>query len=134
VFRTLCGIGGKRGWLYGNWLWEIRGLMDRWVGLRRGRRDPDRLRVGDALDYWRVEDVKLDSSICLRAEMKAVGNAWLEFDVEELSEGRSRLNQCAYFAPKGLFGLLYWYALYPIHRIIFSAMIAELTKRAEGTT
>ena len=134
VFATFCGIGGKRGWLYGNWLWEIRGLMDRLVGgvgLRRGRRDPDLLRVGDALDFWRVEDVKSGRSVRLRAEMKVPGNAWLEFDVEPESDDRSLLNQVAYFAPKGLLGLMYWYALYPVHRFIFSGMIDRLVSLAE---
>jgi uncharacterized protein YbjT (DUF2867 family) len=134
VFKTFCGIGGRRGWLYGNWLWRIRGFMDRMVGgvgLRRGRRDPDHLRPGDALDFWRVEDVKEDRSIRLRAEMKVPGNAWLEFDVEPQPDGTSRLNQCATFAPKGLSGLLYWYALYPTHRVIFSGMIAKLVEIAE---
>lgn len=134
VFKTFCGIGGRRGWLYGNWLWRIRGFMDRMVGgvgLRRGRRDPDHLRPGDALDFWRVEDVKEDRSIRLRAEMKVPGNAWLEFDVEPQPDGTSRLNQCATFAPKGLSGLLYWYALYPTHRFIFSGMIAKLVEIAE---
>lgn len=134
VYETFCGIGGRRGWLYGNWLWAIRGFMDRLVGgvgLRRGRRDPHHLRVGDALDFWRVEDVKPGRSIRLRAEMKVPGNAWLEFDVEAQSDQTSRLNQVAYFAPKGLFGLLYWYALYPIHRFIFSGMIAKLAGLAE---
>lgn len=137
VFDAFCQIGGKNGWLYANWAWEIRGWLDRLVGgvgLRRGRRDPDRLRVGDALDFWRVEDVKPGRSIRLRAEMKVPGNAWLEFDVEQLSDGVSRLNQCAYFAPKGLFGLLYWYAFYPMHRFIFSGMIDGLVRRAEAET
>jgi uncharacterized protein YbjT (DUF2867 family) len=137
VFETFSGIGGQRGWLCANWLWEIRGLIDRTLGgagLRRGRRDPDHLRVGDAVDFWRVEDVRPDRSIRLRAEMKVPGNAWLEFDVEPVSEGVSRLNQCAYFAPKGLFGLAYWYALYPIHRFMFSGMIARLKILAEGKT
>jgi uncharacterized protein YbjT (DUF2867 family) len=134
VYAAFSGIGGHRGWLCANWLWEVRGVMDRMlggVGLRRGRRDPDHLRVGDAVDFWRVEDVKPGRSVRLRAEMRVPGNAWLEFDVEPISDGVSRLNQCAYFAPKGLFGLAYWYALYPIHRFMFSGMIAKLAEIAE---
>jgi uncharacterized protein YbjT (DUF2867 family) len=128
VFAVCLGIGGERGYGYGDWLWEVRGAMDRLaggVGLRRGRRDPRDLRVGDALDFWRVEAVVPARLLRLRAEMKVPGRAWLQF--ETLPEGDGTLLvQTAYFAPKGLPGLAYWYGLYPVHARIFSGMIAAL--------
>jgi uncharacterized protein YbjT (DUF2867 family) len=135
VYQVFSGLGGARGWLYMNWAWEIRGLMDRLtggVGLRRGRRDPDRLRIGDALDFWRVEDVEPGSQIRLRAEMKVPGKAWLQFQAKPHEDGQSLLLQTAFFAPKGLMGWLYWYALYPFHALIFSGMIDEIARRAVG--
>ena len=136
VYRVFTGIGGKRGWFYMNWAWEIRGLMDKLVGgvgLRRGRRDPDLLRVGDSLDFWRVERLEPDQSLLLRAEMKVPGKAWLQFQVKPHQPGQSLLSQTAFFAPKGLFGLLYWYGLYPIHSLIFSGLIDQIAKRAKST-
>lgn len=133
VFRAFTGLGGRRGWLYMNWAWEIRGALDRLiggVGLRRGRRDPDELRVGDALDFWRVETVEPNRSLLLRAEMKVPGNAWLQFQAIPREGGQTLLTQTAYFAPKGLLGWLYWYALYPIHGLIFSGMIDRLAQLA----
>lgn len=135
VFRVFTGLGGRRGWLYVNWLWELRGLMDRMVGgagLRRGRRNPDEVRVGDAIDFWRVERVEQDRLLRLRAEMKTPGDAWLQFEVAPAEGEQSLLRQTAYFTPKGLPGLIYWYALYPIHRVIFSGLIREVARRAEA--
>ncbi len=134
VYRAFSGLGGRHGWLYMNWAWEIRGAMDRLVGgvgLRRGRRDPDEVRVGDALDFWRVEAVEPDHLLRLRAEMKVPGSAWLQFQVQEQNQGQSLLSQTAFFAPKGLSGLLYWYLLYPFHSLIFSGMIRKVAERAE---
>ena len=134
VFEVLTGMGGKRGWFYANWTWEIRGLLDRaigGVGLRRGRRDPDVVRVGDALDFWRVEAVETDRVLRLRAEMKVPGRAWLQFEIKPLENEMSQLFQTAFFAPKGLWGLMYWYVLYPIHTLIFSGMIRQIVLRAE---
>lgn len=135
VFQTVSGIGGERGWFFLNAAWRLRGAIDRMiggVGLRRGRRDPDQLRVGDALDFWRVEAVEPNHLIRLRAEMKVPGKAWLEFQVDPHQEGQaSILSQTAFFAPKGLWGLLYWYALYPLHGIIFSGLIREIVRRSE---
>ncbi len=133
VFRVFTGLGGKRGWLYMNWAWRLRGFGDRLiggVGLRRGRRDPDELRVGDALDFWRVEAVEPDRLLRLRAEMKVPGRAWLQFQVTPRGDGQSLLTQTAFFAPKGISGWLYWYALYPIHQFIFRGMIARIAQRA----
>jgi hypothetical protein len=127
------GLGGKRGWLYMDWAWKLRGIADRMiggVGLRRGRRDPDKLRVGDALDFWRVEAVDEGRLLRLRAEMKVPGKAWLEFRATPRSDGRTLLEQTAFFAPKGLAGLLYWYGLYPIHRAIFSGFITRIGEGA----
>ena len=135
VYRTFTRLGGDVGWLYLDWAWRLRGALDRLlggVGLRRGRRDTDEIRVGDALDFWRVETVEGGKLLRLRAEMKVPGKAWLQFDVHPKKNGTSQLHQTAYFAPKGLFGLLYWYLLYPIHGLIFSGLIQNLKKLAES--
>jgi uncharacterized protein YbjT (DUF2867 family) len=134
VFRTFTSLGGATGWLCMNWAWKIRGAMDRLfggVGLRRGRRSPEEVRVGDAVDFWRVEAVEPDRLLRLRAEMKVPGRAWLEFRVEPVDSQTSHLFQTAYFAPRGLGGLLYWYILYPIHAFIFSGLAARLARLAE---
>jgi hypothetical protein len=88
--------------------------------------------VGDAVDFWRVEAVKPNELLRLRAEMKLPGRAWLEFRLKPLENGRTQLTQTAYFAPKGLFGLLYWYSVYPLHGLIFPQMAQAITKHAEG--
>lgn len=133
LFRIFTGLGGARGWFYMNWLWTLRGFLDRMmggVGLRRGRRDPSELRVGDALDFWRVEVVEPDRLLRLRAEMKVPGKAWLQFQVVAGDGGNSVLTQTAFFAPKGLGGWLYWYAIYPLHGLIFNGLIDEICRRA----
>jgi hypothetical protein len=135
VFAAFAGIGGRRGWYYGNWLWRLRGLLDRvvgGVGMRRGRRAPDELRPGDALDFWRVEAVEPGRLIRLRAEMKTPGPAWLQFEAEPLAAGGTLLIQTAFFQPHGLAGLAYWYGLYPIHQRIFSGMAQAIAQRAES--
>ncbi len=133
IYQVFTGLGGKRGWFYMNWAWKIRGLMD-WViggvGLRRGRRDPEGLRVGDALDFWRVEALEPGRMLRLRAEMKVPGKAWLQFQVTPQDDDRSLLSQVAFFAPRGLPGWLYWYALYPVHSLIFSGLINQIARRA----
>ena len=136
VFREFTAVGGTRGWLYLNSAWKLRGFADRLiggVGLRRGRRDPDQLRVGDALDFWRVEAVEQNELLRLRAEMKVPGMAWLQFRATPRPDGRTLLEQTAFFAPKGLAGTLYWYALYPVHRIIFSGLIDRIGERAAAS-
>ena len=137
VFRTFSGIGGTRGWPAYNWLWSIRGLLDRvvgGVGTRRGRRHPDQLRAGDALDFWRVEVVEPNHLLVLRAEMKLPGSGWLKFEVSaENNDHSTLLVQTAYFAPKGLWGLLYWYSVYPLHQVVFSKMIHEIAVQSEHT-
>jgi uncharacterized protein YbjT (DUF2867 family) len=129
AFDEFSTLGGDRGWLYMNWAWRARGTIDRLlggVGLRRGRRHPTKVRVGDALDFWRVEAVESPSMMRLRAEMKVPGDAWLQFEVSPCDLGQSCLIQSAYFAPRGLAGFLYWYLLYPLHSLIFSGMINSL--------
>jgi uncharacterized protein YbjT (DUF2867 family) len=133
VFGAFTSLGGERGWLYMNWIWKLRGMLDRLVGgvgLRRGRRHPVNLRVGDALDFWRVEAVDEPHLLRLRAEMKVPGRAWLQFDVEPVAKYGSLFVQTAYFAPKGLGGFLYWYVLYPVHSLVFSGMVAAIAKQA----
>jgi uncharacterized protein YbjT (DUF2867 family) len=135
VFSAFTRLGGNTGWLCMDWTWRVRGLIDRLlggVGLRRGRRDPLAVRVGDAVDFWRVEAVEADRFLRLRAEMRVPGRAWLEFRVEPIDAGTSRLFQTAFFAPRGLGGLLYWYLLYPIHAVIFSGLVRKLGELAES--
>jgi uncharacterized protein YbjT (DUF2867 family) len=134
VYRAFAGLGGERGWLYANWAWRLRGVLDRLiggVGLRRGRRHPNKLRAGDALDFWRVEAVEPDRLLRLRAEMKVPGDAWLQFEARPQSEEETLLLQTTFFAPKGLSGFLYWYLLYPLHGLIFSGLIRNLARQAE---
>ena len=132
MFAEVERVGGEAGWPYGNRLWWARGLVDRavgGVGMRLGRRDPDHLRVGDALDFWRVEEMRRPTLLRLRAEMKVPGRAWLQYEVMP-TEGGSRLVQTAFFEPKGLPGLAYWYLLYPIHGLIFRGTVRVLAERA----
>jgi uncharacterized protein YbjT (DUF2867 family) len=132
VFRSYTGIGGERGWLYMDWSWAMRGWMDKavgGVGLRRGRRHPDDIRAGESLDFWRVEEVKPDRMMRLRAEMKLPGKAWLQFESEP-KEGKTLLTVTAYFAPHGLFGFLYWYAMWPFHKFIFDGLTRQVASRA----
>jgi hypothetical protein len=133
TFAVLQTIGGRRGYRAWDWAWELRGAADRLVGgvgLRRGRRDPDEVRVGDALDFWRVEAVEAGRLLRLRAEMKVPGAAWLQFETLPREGGGTLLVQTAYFAPRGVPGLAYWYALLPVHSRIFSGMIAALAAEA----
>jgi uncharacterized protein YbjT (DUF2867 family) len=124
LFRAFCRLGGDQGWLAWNWLWRLRGFIDRLLGgpgLRRGRRDPQWLYLGEAVDFWRVEVVDRPRMLRLRAEMKVPGQAWLQFTAVPEGQG-TRLIQTALFAPRGLLGLLYWYAMYPAHLFIFGDM------------
>jgi uncharacterized protein YbjT (DUF2867 family) len=137
VYRVFSGLGGKRGWLSVDLAWRMRGAFDRLVGgvgMRRGRRHPDEVRVGDAIDFWRVEAVEPDRLLRLRAEMKVPGKAWLQFEAMPLEDGQTRLVQTAFFEPKGLSGLLYWYLLYPVHQYIFGNMVHKIAGRAKELT
>ncbi|MXY44403.1 MAG: SDR family oxidoreductase [Dehalococcoidia bacterium] len=135
VFRVFTGIGADRGWYFANWAWRIRGMIDRLLGgagLRRGRRHPDHLRVGDALDFWRVEALEADRMVRLRAEMKLPGSAWLQYEARQAADNTTQLVQTAAFDPRGLAGLAYWYVLYPFHAWIFGGLVNSIARRAEG--
>ena len=134
LYDKVRRIGGDVGWYYADFLWEIRGWMDRaigGVGLRRGRRDPASVRIGDAIDFWRVEDVVPGRRLLLHAEMIVPGDAWLEFRVEPLAGGRSELIQTAYFRPSPFWGRAYWYACFPLHWFVFSGMARAIVRAAE---
>lgn len=133
VYRAVCRIGGGHGWYGADWLWRLRGSIDKLVGgpgLRRGRRHADRVSFGEALDFWRVTDVIEDRRLELRAEMKLPGVATLTFEIEPVGDG-CQLRQTARFKPKGLFGLLYWYAVLPLHGIVFRGMLRGMRRIAE---
>jgi uncharacterized protein YbjT (DUF2867 family) len=133
AFTVICRLGGATGWYYANWLWQLRGWCDLLVGgvgLRRGRRHPEELRVGDALDFWRVEAIDVNRRLRLLAEMKLPGRAWLEYVLEPHGSG-TRITQNAIFDPVGLAGLAYWYAVYPLHRILFGGMLSAIGRKAE---
>ncbi len=130
AFWPIQRIGGGTGWYYGNSLWQLRGLLDRMaggVGMYRGRRDAEVLRVGDVLDCWRVEVYDPPRRLVLAAEMKLPGRAWLQFDVEPLENG-VLVRQTAQYDPVGLTGLAYWYALYPVHQFIFAGMLRGIVR------
>jgi uncharacterized protein YbjT (DUF2867 family) len=133
AFATIERIGGATGWYYGNILWKLRGWLDLLVGgvgLRRGRRDPLELQVGDAVDFWRVEVIEPGRRLRLAAEMHLPGRAWLEFEVGPTANG-SLVRQTAIFDPVGLGGLAYWYALYPVHRLVFAGMLHGIIRAVE---
>ncbi len=136
IFRAICRIGGGNGWYAADFLWRIRGFLDRLVGgpgLRRGRRDPENIGYGDALDFWRVTGIETDRRLELRAEMKLPGEALLAFSIDALEEkpGRCALTQIARFQPRGLWGLLYWYAVLPLHGLVFRGMLNGIKRCAE---
>jgi uncharacterized protein YbjT (DUF2867 family) len=133
LWRVVEGIGGANGWYSLPLAWAARGWMDKLVGgvgLRRGRRDASRLAVGDALDFWRVEQIDRGRFLRLRAEMKVPGGAWLEMTTETDPEGGSRYTQRAVFFPSGLAGRLYWFSILPFHGVIFAGMATRITKAA----
>jgi uncharacterized protein YndB with AHSA1/START domain len=133
VYRAIRKVGGGHGWYAANGLWRLRGLVDRLVGgpgLRRGRRDPESLHYGEAVDFWRVTDVEPGRRLALRAEMRLPGEAQLEFLIEPTAD-RTRLVQTARFAPKGLAGLLYWYSVLPLHNVVFPGMLEGIRQEAE---
>ena len=118
VFSVVESIGGDNGWFTYHWLWRLRGFIDilfAGPGLSRGRRDPDRLRIGDGLDFWKVVDIKPGKRLLLYAQMKVPGEAWLEFDVQP-----DQLVQTAHFLPRGILGRLYWYLVLPLHHFVFN--------------
>jgi len=136
AFAPIQRIGGKTGWYYANFLWRIRGFLDLLVGgpgLRRGRRDPVDLNVGDTLDCWRVEEIHAPQVLRLYAEMRLPGRAWLEFTVTP-KDGGSEISQTAMFDPVGLFGLCYWYSIWPLHQLIFAGMLKRISEAAVSLT
>ena len=133
IWRPISRIGGDKGWYFANWLWEIRGFLDRLAGgygTRRGRRHPEEIKTGDALDWWRVLDAEPPKRLFLLAEMKLPGEATLEFRIKQEKNGVTELVQIASFLPRGLQGLLYWYSVFPFHFFIFRGMLKEIAKAA----
>lgn len=135
VFSVVNQLGGQTGWLYLDRLWQLRGLLDRIIGGGGylGRRDSQLLRVGDVVDFWRVEAVEPNKLLRLRAEMKLPGRGWLQFEIkpDNQDDSQSHITQTAYYAPHGLLGHLYWYALFVIHKFIFDGMIDQIVALAE---
>jgi len=130
LYDTFCSIGGKEGWFGYDWLWEIRGWLDKMIGgagLNRGRRDSYKLRVGESVDFWRVEDLIPNERLLLHAQMKVPGKAWLEFKI-----AGDNLIQTAYFYPRGLWGRLYWYLLTPLHYLVFRNMIRAIIQKTKA--
>jgi len=129
VFRVVCSIGGEHGWFGYNFLWKLRGLIDKLLGgygLNRGRRVHSRLRVGDSLDFWKVADIQENKRLLLLAQMKLPGRAWLEFDIQP-----DRIVQTAHFLPSGVWGRVYWYSVSPLHNLVFSKLIKKIVAEAE---
>lgn len=132
IWACIERIGGENGWYGSDWLWYLRGLLDRifgGVGLRRGRRDPFKLRIGDSLDFWRVEEYEEGKKLRLYAEMILPGKAWLEFTLEGL-DGKVKATQVATFQPRGLGGQLYWRGISPFHTLLFPTMLKNICKTA----
>ncbi len=136
AFATIESLGGETGWHCANGLWRLRGAIDLalgGVGMRRGRRDPRRLRAGDVLDCWRVESIEPGARLRLAAEMKLPGRAWLEFEVRRAAGGVGcEIVQTATFDPLGLAGLVYWYAVWPLHQVVFAGLLRGLARAAVG--
>jgi len=131
VWQPIKRIGGASGWYSGNLLWRLRGLIDRMVGgvgLRRGRRNPNEIGVGDPLDFWRVLEINPPHRLLLLAEMKLPGEALLEFQISSDTDGHAELTMLSRFLPKGLMGILYWYALYPFHQWVFAGMLKGIAQ------
>jgi hypothetical protein len=137
LWRVIEGIGGDNGWYSFPLAWAVRGWLDRLiggVGLRRGRRDAQRLRVGDSLDFWRVEEIEPGRLLRLRAEMRLPGLAWLEMYAERSADGRSRYRQRAVFHPYGLLGHAYWWSVSPFHAVVFGGMARNIARAATRKT
>lgn len=132
VFECIESIGGTTGWYYGDWLWQVRGFLDRLVGgvgMQRGRRDSNQLRIGDVVDCWRVETIERPRKLLLRAEMKVFGRAWLQFETDR-RDSKTEIRQTAIYDPQGALGILYWYSLYPLHELVFRGMLRGIARRA----
>ncbi|MDD5759403.1 MAG: SDR family oxidoreductase [Desulfobulbaceae bacterium] len=130
VYQAACGIGGEHGWYTYTFLWRLRGFIDKMAGgygLSRGRRVAEKLRVGDALDFWKVADLKENKRILLLAQMKVPGKAWLEFDIQQ-----DQLVQTAHFLPSGIWGRIYWYIVAPLHNLVFVDLVQKILATAKG--
>jgi uncharacterized protein YbjT (DUF2867 family) len=135
VFSIVENLGGEEGWLYADFLWSLRGWVDTvcgGVGRRRGHSRSGPLRAGDRVDFWAVEDVVPESRLLLRAEMKLPGRAWLEFRLTPLSGNQTRLRCVAWFEPRGFWGEIYWWVLYPVHIWMFRGLVRAIGQRAKG--
>lgn len=133
IFDSICKIGGKTGWFNTNWMWLLRGIIDRillGVGSSRGRKSYSSLEINDVIDFWRIEDIKQNKRLLLRAEMKLPGKAWLEFKIDD-KENKRKLSVTAYYYTKSLFGKIYWYIFLPFHSIIFHDLIKQIEKRSK---
>ena len=132
-FKIIQRIGGHTGWYYWNTLWKIRGFIDDILGgpgLNRGRNHPIEIRIGDCIDWWRVVAFEPNRFLKLEAEMKIPGDAWLEFEVQSHANG-SMIYQTVIYAPKGLWGIIYWKLLYPIHKLMFKGMLKKIKSLSE---
>ncbi|WP_373034815.1 SDR family oxidoreductase [Sulfurimonas sp.] len=130
VFKAITSLGGENGWFDYDFLWELRGILDKavgGVGINRGRRDNCDLRLGECLDFWRVEDIKENERLLLFAQMKMPGEGWLEFKIDD-----NKLIQSAYFYPRGILGRIYWYSLIPLHYLVFTNMIRNILKNSKS--
>jgi uncharacterized protein YbjT (DUF2867 family) len=135
LFGSICRIGGREGWFHSNWLWRIRGAMDRMllgVGTARGRKSASTLAVGDVIDFWRVEDYRMNERLLLRAEMKLPGRAWLEFRIRRNGD-RNCLSVKAHYQTRGLWGRLYWYIFLPFHHFIFRDLIQQIERASAAS-
>jgi uncharacterized protein YbjT (DUF2867 family) len=133
LYKSICRIGGTEGWFHNNWMWRLRGFIDRilmGVGTSRGRRSESELRINDVIGFWRVEDLIPDNRLLLRAEMKLPGKAWLEFLISPEMQDKNTLWVHAYFQPRGIAGRLYWYNFLPFHFIIFKDLLKQLVIRS----
>jgi len=132
LFSSICKIGGKEGWFHHNWLWRSRGILDRillGVGTSRGRKRYSYLKINDVIDFWRIEDIKRNQRLLLRAEMKIPGKAWLEFEIDKNENKTKRLSVTAYYNTDSLIGKIYWYIFLPFHHFIFKRLIVEIERR-----
>jgi hypothetical protein len=132
LFSSICRIGGREGWFDSNWMWRVRGGLDRillGVGSSRGRRSHSSLKVNDVIDFWRVEDLNRNKRLLLRAEMKMPGKSWLEFSIKKEDTGK-KLSVIAYYHTTSLAGKMYWYFFLPFHNFIFNDLIKQIEKRS----
>jgi hypothetical protein len=135
AFEPIKRIGGHTGWYASDWFWRLRGLLDTLrggVGLRRGRRDAVDLRVGDTVDFWRVERLERERVLRLAAEMKIPGRLWLQFEVDPDGHGGTQIRQTTVFDPAGYVGLAYWHVLTPVHHVVFGRMLRGIGRAVEA--